>query len=86
MINISYLDPFPHGNPFLSDHYHMGTRLGTNIVVMYPNHSDKECPYVIVCNNETGERIKLEFKEDQSAAHLADLFNNIVDTAEPENK
>lgn len=48
-------------NPFCQDAYHMGTYLGKNVCVMYPNHSTEECPYLIIVNTRTGERLKINF-------------------------
>lgn len=46
-------------NPFLHDLYHMGTQLGSNIMAMFANHSDKEMKYLILINCDTGKRIKI---------------------------
>jgi hypothetical protein len=48
-------------NPFNQDFYHMGTRIGKNVMVMMPNHDSQECNYLIVVNMRTGERKKLTF-------------------------
>lgn len=76
MIDMTTLPPFPGGNPFLHDHYHMGIRLGTNVVIMHPNHQDKECPYFIICNTESGERTKVELKNSDKEWAIAELINN----------
>jgi len=56
------LSSFPPGaNPFTEDVYHMGVKLGTNIMIMMPNHVSEVCPYLIVVNIDTGERMKVEF-------------------------
>ena len=58
------LDSFPVGsNPFNHDLYHMGQRLGKNLIVMFKNHPDEDCPYLILVNPTTGERYKLSFEE-----------------------
>lgn len=63
MINIEHLDPIPaNDNPFKHDLYNMGTSLGTNCIVMHSNFSRDECPYLIVINKETGERVRLTLK------------------------
>jgi len=51
------------GNPFLHDHYHMGTDLGTNVTVMYPLFDSEFQPYLIVCDKTTGERIRIGFED-----------------------
>ncbi len=48
-------------NPFHQDIYSMGTTLGTNVTVMYGNHTHTHQPYIIVVNLDTGERIKIAF-------------------------
>lgn len=52
----------PNSNPFHHDAYHMGTTLGTNCTILFANHSDKECEYIIVVNTVTGERLKIDLK------------------------
>ena len=51
------MDSIAPGNPFLSDPYNMGTKIGENCMVMFSNHPSDVCPYVIVVNTETGERV-----------------------------
>lgn len=64
MIQINKMENIlPGSNPFLHDTYNMGTKLGTNLTVMFQNFEDQEAPYLIVVNTETGERVKLVFKE-----------------------
>lgn len=46
-------------NPFRYDPSHMGTVLGKNLTVMYPNHDSEKCPYIILINTETGEKQKV---------------------------
>jgi hypothetical protein len=50
-------------NPFEQDAYHMGTYIGKNCLVMYANHDDKECNYLIVIDIKTGERIRVDLNE-----------------------
>ncbi len=52
--------PIPaNSNPFHYDLYHMGTTLGTNVIVMYPNHPSEEMKYLIIVNVVTGERMRV---------------------------
>lgn len=61
-MDISNIKPFPAGqNPFCHDSYHMGIPIGKNVMVMMPNHSTENCPYLIIVNVETGERIQINF-------------------------
>ena len=56
------MDSIPAGeNPFCHDHYNMGARLGHNVYVMFENFAKDRCPYLIVVNTETGERVRLMF-------------------------
>jgi hypothetical protein len=48
-------------NPFHQDIYNMGTRLGTNVVVMYDTHNDTKMDYLIIVDTKTGERKRITF-------------------------
>ena len=48
-------------NAFRQDPYHMGQDLGTNVTIMYANHADSPCSYLIVIDRMTGERVQIEF-------------------------
>lgn len=54
----------PGSNPFHSDAYDMGTRMGTNCWIMFSNHADQFCPYLIVIDDDTGERFRIDFKQE----------------------
>lgn len=55
--------PFPpNSNPFKHDAFNMGEYLGSNVAIMFGNHSLSHCDYLYVINTETGERIRIEFK------------------------
>lgn len=56
-MQVEKMKPINPGNPFLEDSYHMGTDLGTNCTVMYKNFPTEECPYLIIIDTTTGERI-----------------------------
>lgn len=47
------------GNPFNSDPFHMGQRVGKDTWVMSSNHSDKPCKYLIIVDSRTGKRIRI---------------------------
>ena len=49
------------GNPFLSDAYHMGATIGTNVTVMYERFDNERHNYIIIVNTETGERLRVRF-------------------------
>ena len=48
-------------NPFCQDAYHMGVRIGTNVMIMLPNHDTERCNYLIVVDTITGERLRIRF-------------------------
>ena len=78
--SIKIMDNIPaKANPFNHDAFHMGTQLGSNLIIMHPNHSDAECPYIIICNTTTGERMKVILNEESasSSTRLANLINSI---------
>jgi len=80
-MQIETMDPIPAGeNPFLYDHYHMGTRIGENIIIMHAKHTEQKQGYVIVCNTETGERFKIHFDQVQSKkdGQIASVMNMIL--------
>jgi hypothetical protein len=55
---IEELESFPaEENPFWHDHYHMGSDLDNDWLVMYENFQDNK--YFIFCNKKTGERFKI---------------------------
>jgi len=63
-IEVKSMDSIPAGdNPFWHDHYNMGTRIGANVMVMHPNHGGDQCPYMIIVNTDTGERVRVVFEK-----------------------
>ena len=59
------MPPIPEGvHPMVFDQYHMAQAMGTNILLMFPNHSSEECKYIIVVELATGKRTKLEFNKE----------------------
>jgi hypothetical protein len=75
------ISKFPeNSNPFHFDAYHMGSKLGNNVTIMFPNHSDTYCSYVIIINTFTGERIKVLFdgtKVDEGNGMVEILNSNL---------
>ena len=47
------------------DLFHMATRLGTNVTVMYRTHPHTRMTYLIVVNTETGESVRLDFGQEE---------------------
>lgn len=62
-MKFEFMNPIAKGNPFLEDLYHMGIGIGTNCVIMYEKHPHLYQDYIIVCNTETGERVKVTLGE-----------------------
>ena len=59
------LSPFPpNTDPFVHDLENMGTVIGVNCMVMFKNHKNETCRFVIIVNTETGERIKVTLKDE----------------------
>lgn len=54
---IEFMPSTPPGNPFWHDQFHMGTHVGDDLAVMFPDM--KNTPYIILVNITTGERVKL---------------------------
>ena len=80
-MKIIEMDPIPHGmDPMDYDLYNTSTRIGTNVLVMFPNAVTDKCPYLIVVNTETGERRKVIF-EHTVGTTLGNLFEGIAKLA-----
>jgi hypothetical protein len=52
------------GNPYLGDAFNMGQPMGKNLELMFGNHADQPCPYLILVNKATGERMRLTIEMD----------------------
>ena len=48
-------------NPFCQDAYNMGTKIGTNVTIMYANFDNVPCKYLIIVDTQTGERKRITF-------------------------
>jgi hypothetical protein len=80
-VRIENMVPIEPGNPFISDHFHMGQPIGTNLVMMYTNHDTRPCPYLIFVDTTTGNRVKLVFDEvsatrKEKLAEIAELIES----------
>lgn len=79
-IKCAELSKFPeNANPYSHDAYHMGKSIGSNVHIMFPNHDSEYCPYVIVINAVTGERIKVLF--DNVKADYGNGITAIINAA-----
>jgi hypothetical protein len=62
-MEIKKLESFPpNENPFNHDTYHMGVRIGSNVMAMMSKFTDEEQSYIILVNIKTGERIRIDFQ------------------------
>lgn len=76
MIKVENMDSIAPGNPFYSDLFHVGTKIGTNVMIMHRSLSEKEREkYIIVVNIETGERILIRFDDD--VTHELEIANAV---------
>ena len=48
-------------NPFHQDISNMGTRLGSNVMIMHSNFDSKPAEWLVVVDTKTGERIRITF-------------------------
>ena len=73
-IQLVELPSFPPGNPFLHDLSNMGTPIGKDLLLMHANHPDGECRFLILCNEATGERVKLDLRAFMRLGPTESLF------------
>lgn len=75
MMKVETLENFPpNENPFHHDLMRMGVRIGKNVMAMMHNHDNAVCEDVIIVNMETGERIRVVFRESDSVFHTSSDF------------
>lgn len=74
----------PNSNVFLHDHFHMGTKVGSNVMVLHHSHSTEEAKYVILVHIPTGRRIQINLPEagDEDVTLKARRCEEIVKDAE----
>jgi hypothetical protein len=46
-------------NPMREDHFHMGFKVGTNLMVLHHSHPSEVAKYVILVHIPTGHRIQI---------------------------
>ena len=61
LIIVDDMENFPPGNPIHHDGFNMGTRMGSNLMLMYGNGSKEECKYLILVNPQNGKRLRIRF-------------------------
>jgi hypothetical protein len=50
-------------NPFNHDFFNMGTRMGSNLMIMHSHHDTDVCESIILVNLETGERVRIHMRK-----------------------
>lgn len=79
-ISAEVLESFPpHCNPFSYDEFHMGKEIGTNLTIMFANHSNKRCSYIILVNTETGERVQINFDKETTESSVQKDFSDDIE-------
>lgn len=62
-IKMKQIESIPaNENPFRHDSFNMGQSMGSNLTIMFGNHEDEECRYLILCFTD-GCRYRLDFGE-----------------------
>jgi hypothetical protein len=51
--------------PLRVDQYHMGTRVGDNVMILHTNFDGDPMPYMILCHIPSGRQILIKFPEDK---------------------
>jgi hypothetical protein len=64
-MKLTKIESIPKGNPFLHILWHMGTPIGKDLMIMHMNHTEYSCKDIILVNPETGERYKLDIKDEK---------------------
>jgi len=59
-VTLKKVESIAPGNPFLSDLFNMGQPIGKDLMIMFKNHPDEPCPYLILVDTKTGERAKID--------------------------
>lgn len=67
----------PNQNPFHHDAFRMGTQLGSNITAMFGNHKHEEMESLVLVDTETGDRVHLNFKRDDTWPDVHEVVKNI---------
>ena len=69
----------PGSNPLQSDHFHIGTMIGKDLMVLHKCGPDEHTEYVILCHIPTGMKIKVVLPEfDFSKVDLGVVFNTLI--------
>jgi hypothetical protein len=79
-MKVEQLSSFPaNSNPFNHDLYHMGQLIGSNCTIMFENHSDHECKYIIIVNTQSGERLQVWLSDEPEVNHIMEGFKEVME-------
>jgi hypothetical protein len=67
-------------NPFHHDLFRMGTRIGSNCIVMFEHHEHQN--YIIVCNTVTGDRLAVELDANGRMTDMANPFHPALERSQ----
>lgn len=59
-VTLKKVEKIAPGNPFLSDLFNMGQPIGKDLMLMFKNHPDEDCHYLILVDTKTGERVRID--------------------------
>lgn len=62
-MKVEKIENIKPGNPFLSDPYNMGIKIGSNITIMFGKFENDIHEYIIIVNTLTGNRLRINFDE-----------------------
>lgn len=66
----------PDLNIFHQDHFHMGVRVGSNVMVLNANHIEEVCDYLILVDLTTGKSKRISFTEKGLRPNLSEQVLN----------
>lgn len=60
------------------DLFHMGTRMGTNVFILHPNHDSQVCDYLILVDTNTGKSIRVSFTDKGKTPSMSEQIFNVM--------
>jgi hypothetical protein len=60
------------------DLFHMGTRMGTNVFILHPNHDSQACDYLILVDTNTGKSIRVSFTDKGKTPSMSEQIFNVM--------
>jgi len=82
-ITVTQMEGFPPNvNPYHYDLSNMGQAVGKGLHMMFGNHENEVCKYLILIDIPTGERYMLKIDQDDTPfpAHVEDPSEVMIDT------